>query len=89
MFVTNFQLKFSKRYEGPIFNKGHIYMSAFKRLMDKNFNQMSSIFMKIILNTFFVKNDNLFRDVSTNICKISFVNSPNVFSLEASFPKCI
>ena len=87
MFILKFQLNFSNRLEGSLFNKRRVYYLAW--LASKNFNQMIFLFKEAIFKYFFGKSDNFFRHFSTNICKNSFLNSPNVFPGEAFFPKSI
>ena len=46
--ILSFQLNFSRRQGGPLFNRGYVYFLAFKRLVNKNFNHLIFLFKEII-----------------------------------------
>ena len=67
-------------------NSTYFYFLVFNRLVNKNYNHLILLF-KIIKNAFFGKDNSLFGKVLPNICKNSFLNSPNFFPAKLSFLK--
>ena len=59
-------------------NSTYFYFLVFNRLVNKNYNHLILLF-KIIINAFFGNDNSLFGKVLPNICKNSFLNSPNFF----------
>ena len=86
-FFLNFQLNFSITLEGHLLNRIYVYLLAFKRLVNKNFNQMIFLFREIIRRFFLVKAlvcSAMFQKTFTRV-----LNSPKGFSHQTSFPKSI
>ena len=64
-------------------NSTFFYFLVFNRLVNKNYNHLILLF-KIIINAFFGNDNSLFGKVLPNICKNSFLNSPNFFPAKFS-----
>ena len=47
-FILNFQSNFSKRQEGPLFNRRFVHFLAFKRLVNRSFYQKIFLFREVM-----------------------------------------
>ena len=80
---SKFSMEFLKKVRKPLFKRRYVYLLAFQRLINKNFNDFFFLFKEII-QTFFGKSNSLFGEVSLNICKNLFLNSLIFFPVKLS-----